>query len=192
MIPARSAARGVWAPLALAALIVCCVVAAPRAAQTGGSVAVETAGSVPGVAADDLNRFVTERMNKARLPAWQFRAAPASGGHADDRVEWAFKVDPSATGDVRTYGFSRAMMERLLAARHRVTIRVRLYLHGEYQTETLGQVTVGATAPDADLDAEILKLTQMVMSYPASADPLSRVAGNAASEGALEPFGNLP
>ncbi len=142
--------------------------------------AVETTGSVPGLGEAELARYVAEEMNAARV-GWQFVAVPNASA-APNRVEWSFTTGPSASGAVRTYGFSRAMMERLMPAHHYVTIEAKLYWHGQYQTVMLGHVTTGATMPDPDLTALIGKMTRLVMAYPMSEN---RRPGVALGEGAL-------
>jgi hypothetical protein len=128
--------------------------------------AVATTGSVPGLGEAELGRYVAEQMNAARV-GWQFVAAPNASAQPN-RVEWSFTAGPSASGTVRTYGFSRAMMERLMPGHFYMTVEAKLYWHGQYQTVMLGHVTTGAAMPDPDLTALIGKMTRLVMAYPMS------------------------
>jgi hypothetical protein len=147
-----------------------------RAAEqpSAAPMAVEITGSVPGLGGAELGRYVAEQMNAARV-GWQFAAVPNAASEPN-RVEWSFTTGPSATGAVRTYGFSRAMMERLVGAHHYVTIEAKLYYHGQYQTVMLGHVTIGAAVPDPDLTTLIGKMTRLVMAYPMSQNRPSGVA----------------
>lgn len=138
-------------------------------------VAVETAGSVPGIGEGQLDRYIADQMNAAHVGAWRF--VPVKSAIPEDRVEWSFTMAPSAMGAVRTYGFSRAMMERLIDAHHYVTIEAKLYWHGQYQTVMLGHATIGSGVQDPALTALIAKMTRLVMSYPMSDTGQPRNAG---------------
>jgi hypothetical protein len=137
-------------------------------------VAVTATGELPGIPAADLPSFLAKVMNGAG-GNWRFEAAPSGGPAPANRIEWSFKTNPSAVGAVRTYGFSRATMQRLLGVHHYLTIEVTLYLHGQYQTQSLGQVTVTGGADDTDLSTEITRDTRQLMSY-LSMDTRSDVA----------------
>jgi hypothetical protein len=139
---------------------------AAKEAASPTAMAVEISGSVPGLSQAELRRYVAEQMNATRV-GWQFVAADKAD-EEPNRVEWSFTTGPSANGAVRTYGFSRAMMERLVGAHHYVTIEAKLYWHGQYQTVMLGHVTMGAAAPDPDLTTLIGKMTRLVLAYPIS------------------------
>jgi hypothetical protein len=136
--------------------------------------AVEITGSVPGLDEAALGRYVAAQMNAARV-GWQFVVVPNASAQPD-RVEWSFTTGPSATGSVRTYGFSRAMMERLMPKRYYMTVQAKLYWHGQYQTVMLGHATTRAAVPDPDLTALIGKMTRLVMAYPMSQNRPSGVA----------------
>jgi len=162
-MPARA-----FVSLLLALIAVSGAAAAEPASEEPPTLTVEARGSVPGIGEADLAAFVATQMREAGKSAWRF--APAAGsGASKDRVEWSFATGPSAVGAVRTYGYSRAMMERLVGAHHYVTIKARLYLHGDYQTETLGEATIGA-GPDPALAAEIATITRLLL---LSTDPNS-------------------
>lgn len=159
-------------------------VADERSADATGAasperVAVETAGEVPGVGEAELDRYVAQQMNAAGAGPWQFFADETSGAAPADRVEWSFTTGPSANGALRNYGFSRAMMARLLDAHHYVTVAAKLYRHGQYLTTTLGHVTIGPALPHHDLTVLIGKMTRRLVSYPAA--PGDRSATHPAS-----------
>jgi hypothetical protein len=153
--------------------------AADQASAT--PMAVKTTGEVPGLGEAELGRYVAEQMNATRV-GWQFVAVP-NAATQPNRVEWSFTAGPSASGAVRTYGFSRAMMERLMPAHYYMSVEAKLYWHGQYQTVMLGHVTTGTIMPDPDLSALIAKMTRLVMAYPMSDN--DRRPGVAATAGAV-------
>jgi hypothetical protein len=144
-------------------------------AASAERVAVETAGDVPGLGEAELGRYVAEQMNATGARRWQFFADEKSDAAPEDRVEWSFTTGPSANGALRNYGFSRAMMERLIDAHHYVTVEAKLYWHGQYQSVMLGHVTIGPALPYPALTALIGKMTRLVMSYPTSQSRPPRV-----------------
>lgn len=170
-------------PMAIALALMLGVVLTASAGATGRAsperVAVETAGDVPGLGEAELGRYVAKEMNAADAGPWQFFADGTSGIAPGDRVEWSFTTGPSADGALRNYGFSRAMMARLLDAHHYVTVAAKLYRHGQYLTTTLGHVTIGPALPHHDLTALIGKMTRRLVSYPAA--PGDRSATHPAS-----------
>ncbi len=84
-------------------------------------------------------------MAEAQLPDWRFTPA-AKDGVAADRVEWNFKLNPYAGGDVRSFVGPRRS-ETTVGVRRKITIEARLYLNGEYQT-LVEQQTVIQGGPD--------------------------------------------
>lgn len=163
-------------PIALTVALALCAFlpAAGQAAQAavaqgdGASqptkISVEVRGRVPGLTKAELRRYVAERMNAAHLGAWQFLPAADASCRTTERVVWTFTTHPSATGTVRNYGFSHTMMQRLVEARHYVTMSVRLLLPSGDPAPAAGATTVVAGERDSNLAAEIAKLTDAVMS----------------------------
>jgi hypothetical protein len=103
-------------------------------------------------------------MNAAHPGAWRFLAATGKTCSATERVVWTFTTHPSATGTIRNYGFSHAMMQRLVESRQYVTMNVRLLLPSGDPASAAGATTVVAGEHDSSLAAEIVKLTDAVMS----------------------------
>ena len=62
---------------------------------------VETSGALPGFHSADLPRYIAQQLAEARLANFCFR--PMAGGHRRNRVEWSFKLDPYAGGEVRSF-----------------------------------------------------------------------------------------
>lgn len=159
------------------------------AAVSGGApaatVSVETQGFLPGLGKAELPAHIATQMNGANAGAWRFVA----NGNAPDRVVWSFKTGPSANGAVRTYGFSRAMMERLVGAHHFVTIEAKLYLKGDYQCGDYETATIGPQMPDSELSATIVRMTRILMSCPSenSREPSAGLAASARTPGAMIP-----
>jgi len=101
-------------------------------------------------------------MNEARLGDWRFEPARTSDAPAPNRVEWSFKLNPYAGGQVRT--FVRPQMEERIVGVHRpITIEVRLYLNGEYQTLVSGEAVVEGGPDDPELATVIEKLTRTLL-----------------------------
>ena len=93
---------------------------------------VAISDTLPGLHRADLPRHLAQWMAEAQLPEWRF-APVADSGAARDRIEWSFKLNPYAGGEVRKFAPSRPA-ERTLGASRPITIEARLYLNGEYQT----------------------------------------------------------
>ena len=133
------------------------------------AISVAASGELPGFGDVDIAGYLAQEMNQASLGDWTFAAVPGPDTTAANRVVWTIELDPSAAGSVRSYAFSRALMERMAASHRHVTITAKLYLGGQYQTESLGQATISGGPHDADLAAEVIKVTRLLMSYPSSA-----------------------
>jgi hypothetical protein len=128
---------------------------------------VATKGSLPGFNdTDNLPGYFAAAMNAVASTGWHFAPLPAGLGQSPERVELSFRTNPYAAGTVRTYGVSRATMDRLLNVHHSITIEARLFLGGQYQTLFFEQVTVSGGPHDADLEEAVKKLTRALTAYP--------------------------
>jgi hypothetical protein len=122
---------------------------------------VEASDTLPGFHLGDLSRYLALHMAEARLADWRFE--PAAGkDSAPDRVEWKFKLNPYAGGEVRNF-IRPHMDERIFSAHRPVTIEARLYLNGEYQTLVEKQVIIQGGADDPDLAAAVSAVTQNLL-----------------------------
>lgn len=130
-------------------------------------VAIETKGSLPGFSNNELPDYFANAMNATDTKGWHFVPQQAGRRLAADRIELSFETNAYAAGTVRTYGISRATMERLLNVHHSITIEARLFLGDQYQTLFFEQVTVSGGPHDAELDEAVAKLTRALTSYPA-------------------------
>ena|ERR1700756_1185874 len=106
---------------------------------------VEASNGLPGLNRADLSRYLASHMTKAGLADWRFEVA--ENGPPPDRVEWSFKLNPYAGGEVR-----RSRPEaRSFHVRRPITIEARLYLNGEYQVTVEKQAMIdeggGRNAP---------------------------------------------
>jgi hypothetical protein len=135
-------------------------------ADTGRPVAVATTGSVPDLAQQELPGYVAAALNANHLGPWRFEASHPGAASAGYRVVWSFKENAYAAGSVRTYGFSRAQMQRLVGSRNSLTIEARLFLDGEYQTLVLGHATLSEGARSPELTQAIVKIGRELMAYP--------------------------
>ena len=134
---------------------------APVPAAAASTLEVKASNVLPGFHRSELARYLAQHMTEARLSDWRF--APAAGDDvAADRVEWSFKLNPYAGGEVRRVGGSLSREGRL-AAHRPVTIEARLYLNGEYQTLVEQQAIVEGGADDPDLAAAVASITRNLL-----------------------------
>jgi hypothetical protein len=144
--------------LILAATLVPFASAVAVAAMT---LQVEAANGLPGFHRADLSRYLAAHMAEARLPDWRFE--PAEGdSSAVDRVEWSFKSNPYAGGEVRNFARTSGY-ERKLGLHRPFTIEARLYLNGEYQALVEAQAIVHGGPDDPALAAAIASATQSLL-----------------------------
>lgn len=127
---------------------------------------VATKGSLPGFSDRDLPDYFAAQMNGVASNGWHFAPLQAGLPPSPERVEISFQTNPYAAGAVKTYGISRATMERLLNVHHLVTIEARLFLGGQYQTLFFEEVTVSGGPHDAELENAIAKLTRALADCP--------------------------
>jgi hypothetical protein len=134
---------------------------APADAGAPVTLQVETTDTMPGFHLGALPRYLALHMAEARLADWHFEPM-ADKGSAPDRVEWSFKLNPYAGGEVRSF-IRPHMAERTFAAHRPITIEARLYLNGEYQTLVKQQVVVQGGPDDPDLAAAVASVTQNLL-----------------------------
>ena len=137
------------------ATIVPAVAAAPLTLQ------VEVSDTLPGFHIGALPRYLALHMAEARLADWRFKPA-ADNGSAPDRVEWTFKMNPYAGGEVRNF-MRPHMAERIFGAHRSVTIEARLFLNGEYQTLVEKQAVFQGGPDDPDLAAAVASVTENLL-----------------------------
>ena len=144
-----------WALAAALSLFAPAHAAAPLMLQ------VATSDTLPGFHLGDLPRYLARHMAEARLADWRFEPA-ADKGAAPDRVEWKFKLNPYAGGEVRSF-IRPHMAERSFAAHRPITIEARLYLNGRYQTLVEKQAIIQGGPDDPDLAAAVAGVTQSLL-----------------------------
>lgn len=138
---------------------------------------VETVDTLPGFHYGDVPRYLALHMAEAGLVDWRFE--PSTGkGSAPDRVEWRFKLNPYAGGNVRTF-VRPHMADRIFAEHRPITVEARLYLNGEYQTLVEKQAMIGGGPNDPDLAAAVASVTQSLL-VPAGAYSVSEAARRSA------------
>jgi hypothetical protein len=154
----RFGCAGWFVRLVLAATLVPFASAVAAAAMT---LQVEAATGLPGFHRADLSRYLAAHMAEAGLGEWRFE--PAEGdGSALDRVEWSFKVNPYAGGEVRNFAHTSGY-ERQLGLHSPITIEARLYINGEYQTLVEAQAMFHGGPNDPALAAAIASATQSLL-----------------------------
>jgi hypothetical protein len=117
-------------------------------------------GTLPGFRAEDAPRYLADQMNQAGIPDFQFTASQAANGW--DRIEWHIVPDPYAGGGVRQF-IPIPSEQRLFGNRHFVSIEMRLYLGGDYQTLTFGQAIFQGGPHDLELAAFVANITQNLL-----------------------------
>jgi hypothetical protein len=122
---------------------------------------VEAFNGLPGLHHSALSRFLAAHMADAGLSDWRFE--PAQGDMAaPDRVEWTFRLNPYAGGEVRN--FVRAPVDERGFGVHRpVRIEARLYLNGEYQTLIERQAMIQGGPNDTEFAAEVASATKSLL-----------------------------
>jgi hypothetical protein len=97
-------------------------------------------------------------MAEAGIANWRFQPA---GGEASsrDRVEWTFRLNPYAGGEVRNFARSPAS-ESGFAFRRPVTIEARFYLNGHYHTLVEKQAAIRAGPDDSYLASAVTSVTE--------------------------------
>jgi hypothetical protein len=122
---------------------------------------VEALHGLPGLHHSALSRFLASHMADAGLADWRFE--PAEGDSAvPDRVEWTFQLNPYAGGEVRSF-VPAPVDERGFGVPHPISIEVRLYLNGEYQTFVERQAMIQGGPNDPQLAAAVARATESLL-----------------------------
>jgi hypothetical protein len=122
---------------------------------------VEATHGLPSLHHSALSRFLAAHMADAGLADWHFE--PVDGkSEPPNRVEWIFKVNPYAGGEVRN--FVRAPVDEQGFGAHRpITIEVRLFLNGEYQTLIEQQAMIQGGPNDPELATAVASATKNLL-----------------------------
>ena len=122
---------------------------------------VEALHGLPGLHHSALSRFLAAHMADAGLADWRFE--PAQGDiAAPNRVEWTFRLNPYAGGEVRSFMPAPAA-EQGFSVHRPATIEVRLYLNGEYQTLVERQAMIQGGPNDLELAAAVESATESLL-----------------------------
>jgi len=151
--------RAAW--IARAVLAAALVPFASAVAAAATTLQVETATGLPGFHRGDLQRYLALHMAEAGLGEWRFEPA-ADNGSAANRVEWNFKLNPYAGGEVRNFVHT-LVYERKFGVHRPITIEARLYLNGEYQTLVEQQAIIHGGPDDPELAAAVASTTQNLL-----------------------------
>jgi hypothetical protein len=79
-----------------------------------------------------------------------------------DRVEWTFRLNPYAGGEVRNFAHTLAS-ERRFGGHRPITIEARLYLNDQYQTLVEKQATIQGGPDDPDLVMAVVSVTENLL-----------------------------
>ena len=117
---------------------------------------MEAYGAPPGFLNADLPRYLAQQMAEAGSPTgvssrFQDTAAPPN------RVEWSFKWDPYAGGEVRRFAHP-SMSESLFGVHRPITVSARLYLGGAYLRLVSEQAIIQGGRRDPDLVDKIRRM----------------------------------
>jgi hypothetical protein len=134
---------------------------APVSAEAPITLKVHAFHGLPGLNHSALCSFLAAHMADAGLADWRFE--PAEGDSAaPNRVEWTFKVNPYAGGEVRQF-VREPVAEQGFGVHRPVTIEVRLYLNGEYETLVARQAMVQGGPNDTELAAAVASATASLL-----------------------------
>jgi hypothetical protein len=135
------------------------IASAPAAAQV--TLQVAASHGLPGLNHSALLRFLAAHMADAGLADWRFE--PAEGDTAaPDRVEWTFRLNPYAGGEVRNF-VQTQFYEQRRGVHRPITIEARLFLNGEYQTLVERQAMMQGGPNDPELAAAVASATASLL-----------------------------
>ena len=149
MSGSRKLFHRLWSGPALLTELALAAALAPFAtviAAAATTLQVEASGGLPGFHHGELQRYLALHMAETGLSEWRFEPA-ADSGSAHDRVEWIFRLNPYAGGEVRNFAHT-LVGDRRFGVHRPVTIEARLYLNGEYQTLVEKQAIIGPNDPE--------------------------------------------
>ena len=170
-----------WASLGLALL----APVVPLASMATPLLNVEKSGWVPGFhSSEQLRRYLTFHMAKAQPVDWRFEPTAARATPTPNRVEWRFKLDPYAGGEVHT--LVPPYVETINVHRA-ITIEARLYLNGKYRRLVEKKAIIQGGPDDPSLAAAVASLTQN-LPRPAGAHGTANNARTKASVAPVAPF----
>ncbi|MGB8364976.1 MAG: hypothetical protein ACLQUZ_12450 [Rhizomicrobium sp.] len=148
--------------------------APPDAAGPPVTIYVQARQNLEGFRGDELPNFLAQTMSGAQAGPWRFAAAAPAGAPRPNRVEWSFVPGADAAGSVRTYGFSRAMMERLVGSNRVYSIEARLFLNGQYEALASGQFRETEDPQNPELIQEVTVIARTLMATPGVIDRASK------------------
>jgi hypothetical protein len=148
--------RQLLAPVCALTLAVFSIAAAPI------TVSVEADDALPGFRHGETISWLAERMGAAGLGDWRFTPAFNPDIPPRDRIEWHVEYDPYAGGNVRQF-IPMPGVQRMFGAHHLISVKVMLYLDGQYQTLVYGEALVQGGAQDKDLTDLVDKMTHNLL-----------------------------
>ena len=149
------------APVAMLALVALVWPFASGHAGPPITLKVEAVHGLPGLHHSELSRFLAAHMTDAGLADWRFEPAEEDAA-PPNRVEWTFRLNPYAGGEVRN--FVRKPVNKEGFGVHRpVTIEARLYLNGEYQTLVERQARIEGGPNDPEFAAAVASAAESLL-----------------------------
>jgi hypothetical protein len=120
---------------------------------------VISTGTVPGFASADVPSYLSAQMSDAPIADWQFEPVTADFAPPADRVEWSFRLDPATAQE----SSAPSLGKRRFVARQLVTVEVRLYLGGQFQTVTFAQTEIHGGPQDEAFAAFVQQLSERLL-----------------------------
>jgi hypothetical protein len=160
----RSSHRLGFCSIAIANLIALAAIFAafaPGIAAEPITLKVEAFHGLPGLHHSALSRFLAAHMAEAGLANWRFEPAGADT-KAPNRVEWTVRLNPYAGGEVRNFVY-RPVDQDGFGVHRPVTIEMRLFLNGEYQTLVERQAMVQGGPNDPEFAAAVASATESLL-----------------------------
>lgn len=122
---------------------------------------VEALLGLPGLNHSALSRFLAAHMADVALANWRFEPAETDT-EAPNRVEWSFRLNPYAGGEVRNF-VRPPVNEQGFGVHRPMTIEVRLFLNGEYQTLVERQAMIQGGPNDPEFAAAVASATESLL-----------------------------
>jgi hypothetical protein len=138
------------------------ILAASNIAAAPITLSVEADGALPGFRQGETISWLAEHMSAAGVSDWHFTPAFNPDTPPPNRIEWRVEHDPYAGGNVRQF-IPMPGVQRMFGAHQLISVKVMLYLDGQYQTLVYGQALVQGGAQDKDLSDLVSRMTQNLL-----------------------------
>ena len=135
----------------------------PLASAVATLLRVEGSDAVPGFNSTELRGYLTLQMAAAQPANWRFEPAAAGDTWAPNRVEWRFKLDPYAGGEVRSFT-PPDMIDFGIRCPSTDHDRGAALSEWTYHTHVREKAIIQGVPDDPDLAAAVANLTKSLLS----------------------------